>query len=193
MSKLSVNQRGYNNNFSHDLYGTTIVGIKDENGCALAGDGQVTLGNNTVFKHGARKVRKLSNGEVAAGFAGSVADAITLFDKFEAKLDKQRGNMEKASVELAKEWRSDKILRRLEALLLVANKQHLLIISGTGEVIEPDDEIGAIGSGGPYALAAARALKRHSDLSSKQIAYEALKTTAEICVYTNENIIIEEI
>lgn len=194
MESILGTDHGANLNFHDSIFhGTTIVGVKDENGCAIAGDGQVTLGQNTIFKHGANKVRRLSNGEVISGFAGSVADAITLFEKFEAKLDKQKGSMEKAAVELAKEWRSDKILRRLEALLLVANKDHLLIISGTGEVIEPDDEVGAIGSGGAYALAAARVLKKHSDLSSKEIAYEALKATSEICVYTNDSIVIEEI
>ncbi|UMZ73350.1 ATP-dependent protease subunit HslV [Natranaerofaba carboxydovora] len=176
-----------------ELHGTTIVGVKNSEGCALAGDGQVTLGNNTIFKHGAVKIRKLYNNNIIAGFAGSVADAMTLFEKFEAKLEKQKGNMVKAAVELAKEWRSDKILRRLEALLLVANKEHLLIISGTGEVIEPDDEVGAIGSGGPYALGAARMLKKHTDLSAREVAYEALKSASEICVYTNDNITVEEL
>ncbi len=175
------------------FYGTTIVGVKDENGCALAGDGQVTFGDNTIFKSGAVKIRRLFEGKVVAGFAGSVADAITLFEKFEAKLEAKKGNMLKAAVELAKEWRSDKILRRLEALLLVANDNHLLIISGTGEVIEPDDEVGAIGSGGPYALAAARSLKKHTGLSPKDIAFEALKSASEICVYTNDKITVEEL
>mgnify|MGYP000954053568 FL=1 len=147
------------------FHATTIVGVKKDGKIALAGDGQVTFGNATVMKHHAKKVRRLYHGKVVAGFAGSVADAFTLFEKFEAKLEEYRGNLQRAAVELAKEWRMDRILRKLEAMLLVANEQTLFIISGNGEIIEPDDGIGAIGSGGPYALAAARALVLHTDLN----------------------------
>ena len=145
------------------------------------------------MKHGARKVRKIYNDQVVAGFAGSVADAFTLLDKFEGKLEEYRGNLQRAAVELAKEWRMDKYMRQLEAMLIVANKEMILVLSGTGEVIEPDDNITAVGSGGPYALAAARALAAHSSLGPKEIAEEALKIAADICVYTNKNIIVEEL
>jgi ATP-dependent HslUV protease subunit HslV len=168
--------------------GTTIVGVKKDGKVALAGDGQVTFGEKIVMKHGAKKVRSLYNGKVLAGFAGSVADAITLFEKFEARLEEFHGNLQRAAVELAKEWRLDKVLRRLEALLIVADKESLLIISGTGEVIEPDDDVVAIGSGGPYALAAARALYKHTNLPPDEISKEALGLAAEICVYTNNSI-----
>lgn len=171
--------------------GTTIVAVKRGNQVAIAGDGQVTFGNNMIMKQHAKKVRRLHNNQVVAGFAGSVADAFTLFDKFEQKLDEYRGNLQRAAVELAKEWRLDKVLRRLEALLLVADKDNLLIISGGGEVIEPDEGIAAIGSGGAYALAAARALHNHSDLDVEQIAVESLKIAASMCVYTNSNITVE--
>ncbi|HBP64605.1 MAG TPA: HslU--HslV peptidase proteolytic subunit, partial [Desulfosporosinus sp.] len=160
---------------------------------AIAGDGQVTFGQATVMKHKARKVRRLFNGKVIAGFAGSVADAFTLFDKFEQKLEEYHGNLQRAAVELAKEWRTDKMLRNLEALLLVADTQNILIISGSGEVIEPDDGIAAIGSGGNYALAAARALVKHTDLSTSDIVREAMLVAASICVYTNEQINVEEL
>ncbi len=161
----------------------------------MAGDGQVTFGNAVVMKHTARKVRKLFNGKVLAGFAGSVADAFTLFEMFEGKLEEFNGHLQRAAVELAKEWRSDKVLRRLEAMLIVMNEKHLLLISGTGEVIEPDDGILAIGSGGNYALSAGRALKRFAGdhMSAKEIAESSLKIAGEICVYTNENIIVEEL
>jgi ATP-dependent HslUV protease subunit HslV len=159
----------------------------------MAGDGQVTLGNSLIMKQGARKVRRLYKGEVVAGFAGSVADAFTLFEKFEAKLDEFRGNIQRAAVELAKEWRSDKVLHKLEAMLIVMNRQHIFIISGTGEVIEPDDGICAIGSGGAYALAAGRALARNTDLPPHVIAEHALKIASEICVYTNDHIVVERI
>jgi ATP-dependent HslUV protease subunit HslV len=159
----------------------------------MAGDGQVTFGNNTIMKQGARKVRRLHGGSVVAGFAGSVADAITLFEKFEAKLEEYHGNLQRAAVELAKEWRLDRMLRRMEALLIVADRERLLIISGSGEVIEPDDEVAAVGSGGPYALAAARALVRHTQLGAREIAEEALRIAAGICVYTNDQITIEEL
>lgn len=160
---------------------------------AIAGDGQVTFGQATVMKHKARKVRRLFHGKVIAGFAGSVADAFTLFDKFEQKLEEYHGNLQRAAVELAKEWRTDKMLRNLEALLLVADTQNLLIVSGSGEVIEPDDGIAAIGSGGNYALAAARALVRHTDLPTTEIVREAMLVAASICVYTNEQINVEEL
>jgi ATP-dependent HslUV protease subunit HslV len=160
---------------------------------ALAGDGQVTFGNNTIMKQGARKVRGLHGGKVLAGFAGSVADAMTLFEKFETKLEEYHGNLQRAAVELAKEWRLDRMLRRLEALLIVADTERVLIISGSGEVIEPDDEVAAVGSGGPYALAAARALLRHTALSARQVAEEALRIAAGICVYTNDQITVEEL
>jgi ATP-dependent HslUV protease subunit HslV len=172
---------------------TTIVAVKHRGKGAMAGDGQVTFGGNTIMKHNARKVRLLYHNKVIAGFAGSVADAFTLFEKFEAKLEEYHGSLERAAVELAKEWRLDKVLRRLEALLIVMNEDKLLILSGSGEVIEPDDNIAAIGSGGSYALAAARALTAHSALSAKEIAYEALKIASSICVYTNDHIIVEEL
>lgn len=168
--------------------GTTIVGVKKGKTVALAGDGQVTFGDKTIMKHGAKKIRSLYNDSVLAGFAGSVADAITLFEKFEGKLEEYHGNLKRAAVELAKEWRTDKYLRRLEALLIVADSDLILIISGTGEVIEPDDNVVAIGSGGPYALAAARAMFRHSDLNAEEIVREALRLASEICVYTNDKI-----
>ncbi|WP_031514389.1 ATP-dependent protease subunit HslV [Desulfofalx alkaliphila] len=175
------------------FHATTIVAIKKGPQVAIAGDGQVTFGDRTIFKQTAKKVRKLYQGKVVAGFAGSVADAFTLFEKFEAKLEEYHGNILRASVEMAKEWRLDRMLRRLEALLIVANKEHLLIISGNGEVIEPDDGIAAIGSGGTYALAAARVLVKHSKLSPDEIAKEALNTAADICVYTNHNIVVEQL
>jgi len=158
----------------------------------MAGDGQVTFGT-TVLKTGARKVRKLGDGRVLAGFAGSVADAMALFERFEAKLKEWGGNLIKASVELAKEWRTDKVLRRLEALLLVADRENILLISGNGEVIQPDDNVAAIGSGGPYALAAARALLRNTDLSAREIVEKAMEIASEICIYTNKNLVIEEV
>jgi ATP-dependent HslUV protease subunit HslV len=159
---------------------------------ALAGDGQVSIGQ-TIIKAGARKVRKLYHDRVLAGFAGTAADAFTLFAKFEAKLEEYRGNLPRASVELAKEWRTDRFLRRLEALLAVADHEHSFILSGNGEIIEPDDGIIGIGSGGPMALAAARALVAHSDLSPKQIVEEAIRITSAICIYTNDHITVEEL
>lgn len=175
--------------------GTTIFAIHHNGECAMSGDGQVTLGNQVVMKHTAKKVRKLFNGNVLAGFAGSVADAFTLFEMFESRLEEYNGNLERAAVELAKQWRSDKVLRKLEALLIVMNKDNLLLISGTGEVIEPDDGILAIGSGGNYALAAGRSLKRFAGdhLSAKEIAKAALEIASEICVFTNDHIIVEEL
>ncbi|RAK23361.1 ATP dependent peptidase CodWX CodW component [Anoxybacillus vitaminiphilus] len=177
------------------FHATTIFAIRHNGKCAMAGDGQVTFGNAVVMKHTAKKVRKLFQDKVLAGFAGSVADAFTLFEMFEGKLEEFNGNLQRAAVELAKEWRSDKILRRLEAMLIVMNENHLLLISGTGEVIEPDDGILAIGSGGNYALAAGRALKQYAGehLTAREIAKAALEIAANICVYTNDNIIIEEL
>jgi ATP-dependent HslUV protease, peptidase subunit HslV len=178
---------------SHDdFHATTIVAVRHNGRVALAGDGQVTVGE-IVMKAGAQKIRKLKDGRVLAGFAGSVADAFTLFEKFEEKLERYPGNLPRASVELAKEWRTDRFLRRLEALLAVADAQHLFCISGDGNVIEPDDEIVAIGSGGAYAQAAARALKEHSTLDAAQIARRSLEIAADICIYTNRNITILEL
>lgn len=168
------------------FHATTIVAVRHNGKIAIAGDGQVTFGGNTIMKHNAKKVRRLYHGKVLAGFAGSVADAFTLFSKFEQKLEELNGNMMRAAVELAKEWRMDRVLRRLEALLIVTDMEHLLIISGNGEVIEPDDGVTAIGSGGPYALAAARALIGYSSLSAPEIARQALEIAANICVFTND-------
>lgn len=189
MTRESTN--GTNSKYDN-FEATTIVAVKKGKNIALGGDGQVTLGE-TIMKSGARKVRKLYEGEVLAGFAGTSADAFTLFEKFEVKLEEYHGNLERAAVELAKEWRTDKMLRRLEALLIVANKEKILLISGTGDVIEPDDNITAIGSGGPYALAAARALVDMEDLEAEEIVSRALNITADICIYTNDRITIEEI
>ncbi|HHY14310.1 MAG TPA: ATP-dependent protease subunit HslV, partial [Thermoanaerobacterales bacterium] len=169
---------------------TTIIAVKHKNENAMAGDGQVTLGQNIIVKHGAKKIRAIYNGKVLVGFAGSVADAFALFEKFESKLEEYHGNLRRAAVELAKEWRMDKVLRKLEALLVALDKDCLLIISGNGEVIEPDDNIAAIGSGGPYALAAAKALVENSNLDAKQIAEKSIKIAASICVYTNDNITV---
>jgi len=174
-----------------EFRGTTIVAVKGENGVALAGDGQVTMGQNTIMKGTARKLRRLYDGKIAVGFAGSVADAFTLFERFEAKLSAYRGQMNRAAIELAKDWRQDKYLRQLEALILVTNGDQILLISGNGEVIEAEDGVCAIGSGGNYALAAARALKKHTALPETDIALEALHIAADICVYTNHNIITE--
>ncbi|MDQ0214310.1 ATP-dependent HslUV protease subunit HslV [Oikeobacillus pervagus] len=176
------------------FHATTIFAVQHNGKCAMSGDGQVTFGNAVVMKHTARKVRKLFNGKVLAGFAGSVADAFTLFENFESKLQEYNGNLQRAAVELAKLWRSDKVLRKLEAMLIVMDQKDLLLISGTGEVIEPDDGILAIGSGGHYALAAGRALKNYAEgLSAKEIAKAALEIAGEICVYTNDRIIVEEL
>lgn len=158
----------------------------------MAGDGQVTL-NDTVMKAKAHKVRRLHGDRILVGFAGAAADAFTLFEKFEGRLDEHRGNLKRAAVELAKDWRTDRVLRRLEALLAVMDQEGSLLISGTGDIIEPDDDIVAIGSGGAYALAAARALMRHSDLSGEAIVREAMKVASEICVYTNDQLVIEKI
>jgi ATP-dependent HslUV protease subunit HslV len=176
----------------HVWRGTTILSIRHKGQVVLAGDGQVTF-ENTVMKESARKVRKMFHDRVLAGFAGASADAFTLFAKFEQKLEQYQGNLMRAAVELAKDWRTDRILRRLEALLVVADKENSLIISGTGDVIEPDGEVAAIGSGGPYALAAAKALVRHSDLDARALAEEAMRIAASICIYTNDKIVIEEL
>ena len=178
-----------------EFHATTIFAIQHNGKCAMAGDGQVTMGNSVVMKHTARKVRKLFNDKVLAGFAGSVADAFTLFELFEVKLEEYNGNLQRAAVELAKLWRSDKVLRKLEAMLIIMDDKNLLLISGTGEVIEPDDGILAIGSGGNYALSAGRALKKYSgeNLTAKEIAKASLEIASEICVFTNDNIIVEEL
>lgn len=173
-----------------EMRGTTILAVRKGNQVALAGDGQVTLGN-TVMKSGATKVRRMYKDQIVAGFAGSTADAFSLFTRFEGKLEEYRGNIERAAVELAKDWRMDKNLRRLEAMLLVCDKTHTFLISGNGDVIEPDDGVIAIGSGGSFAQAAARALVRKSDLTAEEIVREAMKIAAEICIYTNENIKLE--
>lgn len=171
---------------------TTIVAVKRGDKVAIAGDGQVTI-ENQIMKAGAKKIRRMHEGKVLAGIAGSVADAYTLSDKFEAKLDESHGNILRAVREFAKEWRTDRVLRRLEALMIVADKEHLLVLSGGGEVIEPDDDVAAIGSGGGYALAAARALMKHTDLEPAQIVEDALHIAASICVYTNDNISVESL
>jgi len=171
------------------FHGTTIVCVRRNGRVAIGGDGQVTLGNQ-VMKGNARKVRRLHDGKVIAGFAGGAADAFTLFELFEGKLTKH-GNLMRAAIELAKDWRTDRMLRRLEALLIVADKENSLLISGTGDVIEPDDGLIGIGSGGPFALSAARALVAHADLDAKAIAAEAMRIAADICIYTNGNIAVE--
>lgn len=176
------------------LRGTTILAVKHGSRVAIAGDGQVTMGQAVIMKHTAKKVRRLYKGSIIAGFAGSTADAFTLFDRFEGKLEEHSGNLMRAAVELAKDWRKDKYLRRLEAMLLVADTNNILILSGTGDVIEPDDGIAAIGSGGPYALAAARALSRHNsgkNMSAEHIARAAMAIAGEICVYTNGELTVE--
>ena len=171
---------------------TTILAVRRDGHVAVAGDGQVTL-VKTVMKSGARKVRRLYNDKIIAGFAGSTADAFTLFARFEAKLEQYHGQLQRAAVELGKEWRTDKYLRHLEALLIVADEKASLVLSGGGDVIEPDDGIVAIGSGGPYATAAARALLRNTEFSAREVAVEAMKIAAEICIYTNSNLVLEEI
>lgn len=176
-----------------EFHATTICAVKRDGKTAIAGDGQVTMGNSVVMKNTAQKVRRLYNGKVISGFAGSVADAFTLFEKFEGKLNQYNGQLVRSAVELAKEWRSDKVLKNLEALLLVTDGTSILLISGNGEVIEPDDGILAIGSGGNYALAAARALEANTTLSAKEIAERSLHIAADICVYTNHNVIVEEL
>ena len=178
---------------SSPFRGTTICAVRRNGEIAIAGDGQVTMGEHTIFKTTARKVRRLYNGEVVVGFAGSVADAFTLCEKFEEKLQQCNGNLEKAAVALAQNWRGDQTMRQLESMMIAANKERLLILSGTGEVIDPDEGIAAIGSGGTYALAAARALLQNTDLSAAEIAEKALHIAASICVYTNDQIIVETV
>lgn len=173
--------------------GTTIVAVQKGGKTAIAGDGQVTMGETTIMKHGAKKVRRLYNDQVVVGFAGSVADAFSLCEKFESCLEQYAGNLPRAAVELAQTWRTDKAMRKLEAMLLAADKQNLLLISGTGEVIAPDDGVLAIGSGGNYALAAARAMVRNTELEPKEIVRKALEIASEICVYTNDHISVEEV
>lgn len=174
------------------FHATTILCISRKGKVAIGGDGQVTMGS-TVLKHNAKKIRKMYGDKVIGGFAGATADAFTLFEKFEGKLESYRGNITRAAVELAKDWRTDKVLRRLEALLIVADKEHIFIISGNGDVIEPEEGIAAIGSGGPYAQAAAKALTENTDLDVTEILQKAMKIAAGICIYTNENIYIEEL
>ncbi|MGH7802735.1 MAG: ATP-dependent protease subunit HslV [Candidatus Binatia bacterium] len=171
---------------------TTIVAVRHQGKSVMAGDGQVSLGP-TVMKHGARKLRKLGGGKVLAGFAGGTADALTLFEKFEAKLEQFGGNLRRAAVELAKDWRSDRVLRRLEAVMVVADRESTLLITGSGDVVEPDDGVVGVGSGGNFAAAAARALVKHSPLDARAIAEAAMKEAASICVYTNDRIVVEEL
>ena len=174
------------------MRGTTILAVRHKGKVTVAGDGQVTL-DITILKHGARKVRRLYHNKVVVGFAGATADAFTLFERFEQKLEQFSGNLLRAAVELAKDWRTDRVLRHLEALMIAVSNDKSLIISGNGDVVESDDEVMAVGSGGPYALAAARALIRYSDLDASEIAKEAMKIAADICIYTNNNVTIEEI
>ena len=174
------------------FHATTILCVSRDGKVAIGGDGQVTMGN-TVLKHNAKKIRRMYGDKVIGGFAGATADAFTLFEKFEGKLESYRGNITRASVELAKDWRTDKVLRRLEALLIVADREHIFIISGNGDVIEPQEGIAAIGSGGPFAQAAAKALYDNSVLGAREILEKAMKIAAGICIYTNENIYIEEL
>ncbi len=174
------------------LHGTTILAVRRNGRTAIAGDGQVTVGS-TVMKHNAKKVRKMYNDRILAGFAGATADAFTLFEKFEAKLEQFHGNLTRAAVELAKDWRTDRVLRRLEALMIVADNERSFILSGNGDVIEPENGVASIGSGGPYALAAARALVDHTELDARTIVEQALKIAGEICIYTNKEISIEEL
>ena len=174
------------------MHATTILAVRHGDRTVLAGDGQVTLGTS-VLKHGAKKVRRLHHDSVLAGFAGSAADSFALFARFEAKLEQYRGNLERAAVELARDWRSDRALRRLEAMLIVADKTAMFVLSGTGDLIEPDDGIVAVGSGGPFAMAAARALARHSSLDARAIAERAMAIAGELCIYTNSNLTVEEL
>ncbi|MFC2130791.1 ATP-dependent protease subunit HslV [Bacteroidota bacterium] len=181
-----------NKELNPKINSTTVVGVIKDGKAALGADGQVTF-NNTVMKSNARKVRKVHDDKIMAGFAGATADAFTLLQRFEEKLDSLRGNLYRASIELAKDWRTDRYLRRLEAMLIVMDNKNALLISGTGDVIEPEDNIIAIGSGGSFALAAARVLLKHTDLSAKEIVEESLRIAGEICIYTNPNIIVEEL
>lgn len=173
-----------------EFHGTTIVCVKKDGHVAMGGDGQVTLGQ-TAIKHTARKVRRIYNDKVMVGFSGATADALTLFDKFESKLEEYRGNLKRAAVELAKDWRTDRMLRRLEALIVIADKDSIFLISGSGDVLEPDDDVIAIGSGGAYAQSAAKALIRHSKLDARSIVEESLRIASEVCIYTNDKIVVE--
>ena len=175
-----------------DMISTTIIGLRHKGRVAIGCDGQVTAGE-TVLKQKARKIRKIYNDRILAGFAGSTADALTLFERFESKLEEFRGNLARSAVELAKDWRQDKVLRRLEAMLAVLDREHAYILSGAGDVIEPDDGIVAIGSGGPYALAAGRALVQYADLTAREIVEESIRITASICIYTNAEVHVEEL
>lgn len=177
----------------HKLRATTILAVKRDRSIAIAGDGQVTLENTVIMKHKARKIRRLYDDKVLMGFAGSVADAQTLADRFDSKLREAHGNLKRAVIEFAKEWRTDRILRRLEAMMIVGNEDYLLVISGNGEIIEPDEGVAAIGSGGAYAAAAARALLKHTDMPPGQIVQEAMNIAADICVYTNHEIVVDEL
>lgn len=181
-----------NKNLNPEIISTTVIGVIKDGKTALGADGQVTF-NNTVMKHNAKKVRKLYNDKILVGFAGATADAFTLLQRFEEKLEKYRGNLYRASIELAKDWRTDRYLRRLEAMLIVMDDKNALLISGTGDVIEPEDNIVAIGSGGSYAMAAARVLMKHTDLPAKDIVREALEVASDICIYTNKDIIVEDL
>jgi len=174
------------------IHATTILAVRHQGRTVLAGDGQVTLGN-TVVKHGARKIRRLYNEAILAGFAGSAADSFALFSRFESKLEQYRGNLERSAVELARDWRTDRLLRRLEAMMIVADREKMFLLSGTGDLIEPDDAIVAVGSGGPYAMAAAKALALHSSLGARQIAEAAMGIAGDICIYTNSRLTIEEL
>ena len=177
---------------NHSIHATTIICVRKKGKVAIASDGQVTLGD-TVVKHGAKKIRRLYNERILAGFAGSSADSFALFNRFEAKLEQFHGNLSRAAVELAKDWRTDRALRHLEAVMIVADEKTTFLISGTGDLIEPDDGIVAIGSGGAYALAAARALNKYTDLSAREIVQEAMEIAGKICIYTNDSISIEEL
>ena len=174
------------------IHATTSLGVRHQDRTVLAGDGQVTFGS-TVLKQGAHKIRRLYNESILAGFAGSAADAFALFSRFEAKLEQYRGNLDRAAVELARDWRTDRLLRRLEAMMIVADRKSTFLLSGTGDLIEPDDGIVAVGSGGPFAMAAARAMVRHSALSAREIAEESMRIASEICIYTNSNLTVEEL
>ena len=194
---VAVRAPGYNARMhspqqSVQMHGTTVLCVRKDNKVVLAADGQVTMGDH-IMKHTARKTRRLYNDKVLAGFAGSTADAITLFERFETKLQEFSGNLQKAAVELAKDWRRDRALRHLEAMLIVADSKSTFILSGNGDVIEPDDGLVAIGSGGSYALAAARAMLKHSKLTAKDLAMEAMRIASEICIYTNSNFTVEEL
>jgi ATP-dependent HslUV protease subunit HslV len=191
-SSMTSMVRGSNPSRTPEIRSTTVLAVRRDNKVVMAGDGQVTMGP-TVVKSGARKIRRLYNEKILAGFAGSTADAFALFGRFESKLEQYHGQLFRSAVELAKDWRTDKFLRHLEALLLVADEKSILMISGTGDLIEPDEPIMAIGSGGPYAIAAARALLTHTELPARAIAEEAMKIAADICIYTNPNLIIEEL